>query len=315
MRPTISRLALLAVLPLAACADLTETRLATPWSATVAPASLASEIAPEQALARLPAEAGTVVSVTERREKDRLTQTVALAGDTTARGANRIRVVAAEHDGATLRRMTEERIAEELAEELPDVDMRVVPRMASAGGVPLGLASGRARDGGTCIYGWQETTATPRRARGGLFTATDDVDLSVRVRLCRTGLSEEKLIALVEGLSLRADVVPRGTFAATGPTGVDALATAGYGGGAIDRTSPVATAPRLGARTEDAPVVRPRPVRAASPAPVVTPAVPPPRSTSVSPAPRVPATTPPPVPATAAAPGLVSPPIPLPSGG
>jgi len=308
MRPTMTRLALLAVLPLAACADMTETRLASPWSAAAAPASLASEIAPELALARLPAEAGIVVSVTERREKDRLTQTVALAGDTTARGANRIRVVAADHDGSTLRRMTEERIAEELAEELPDVDMRVLPRMASAGGVPLGLASGRARDGGTCVYGWQETTATPRRARGGLFAAADDVDLSVRVRLCRTGLSEEKLITLVEGLSLRSDVMPRGTVAATGPTGVDALATAGYGGGAIDRTSPVAAAPRFGARIEDVPAVRPHTVRAASPAT-------PPRTAAVAPTPRTSTATPPPVPTTAAAPGLVSPPIPLPSGG
>lgn len=310
MRPTMSRLALLAVLPLAACADLTETRLASPLNAAAAPASLASEIAPEQALARLPAEAGAVVSVTERREKDRLTQTVALAGDTTARGANRIRVVAADHDGTTLRRMTEERIAEELAEELPDVDMRVLPRMASAGGAPLGLASGRARDGGTCVYGWQETTATPRRARGGLLAAADDVDLSVRVRLCRTGLSEEKLIALVESLSLRSDVVPRGAFAATGATGIDALATAGYGGGAIDRTSPVAAAPRL----EDAPAVRPRAVRTASPAAVVTPAAPP-RTAAVVPTPRASTATPTPVPTTAAAPGLVSPPIPLPSGG
>ena len=82
MRPTISRLALLAVLPLAGCADLTETRLATPWSATVAPASLASEIAPEQALARLPAEASGK------------TDLHALVADLARRGINELHVEA-----------------------------------------------------------------------------------------------------------------------------------------------------------------------------------------------------------------------------
>lgn len=262
----------LAGLPLAACTDLAEMRAGSPLATASTPATLATEVGADRALARLPAEAGAVVSVTERRETDRLTQTVALAGDATARGGNRIRVVAANRDPAFTPRMTEERLETELAAEFPGIDMRPIGRMASAAGAPLGLASGRTGDGTTCVYGWQETRATPHGARAGGVFAGEDVDLSVRVRLCRQGVSEERLAALVEGLSLRGDVSVRGGAAVPVATGVDALASAGYGRGPSIAPEPMrpvardttrtATAPTRHAAAPVAPKSRPAPVEA-----------------------------------------------------
>jgi len=294
MRPF---LALLALLPLGACMDVAGERLAAPLATSTDRATLAEQVPAEAALARLPAEAGAVVAVTERREVERLTQTVALAGDAGQRGTNRITVTAAEHDPATMRRMTEDKVAAELAEELPGLDMRPIGRLASAGGGPLGIASGRAADGTACVYAWQQTVVTPRTGRGGSLFAADDVDLSVRVRLCRKGVDEERLIALVEGLTLRSDVTPRGVRFASGPTGVDALATAGYGA-----TSARAETPR---RAVEAPAVRPvTPAKKATAAPVVARAA----------KPR-PSDTPAPASSTPASPAIVAHPIPLPSGG
>ncbi len=311
MRPTRSLLALLAVVPLGACADMTDMRSSAPFATASLPASLAVEVAPEQALAGLPAEAGAVVSVTERREKDRLTQTIALAGDAATPGTNRIRVVAETHEPGRSRRPTEEAIAAELAAELPDVDMSPSSRMIAGAGGPLGLATGRSARGETCVYAWQETKARPSRSRGGVFD-TDTVDVSVRVRLCRQGLTEERAVALVEGLRLRADVVPLGGGFASGPTGVDALATAGYGASTasgysrapatVARPSPP---PRI-ARVEQSTSVRPaKPVsRSIDPSPSKAPAVPRPAAADRAAPPLA-----------GVAPAVTAPPIPLPSGG
>lgn len=312
MRPTRSLLALLAVVLLGACADMTEMRTTAPFATASLPATLAVEVAPEQALAGLPAEAGAVVSVTERREKDRLTQTIALAGDAATPGTNRIRVVAETHEPGRSRRATEEAIAAELAAELPDVDMRTSSQVIAGAGGPVGLATGRGGRGETCVYAWQETRTRPSRSRGGVFD-TDAVDVSVRVRLCRQGLTEERAIALVEGLRLRADVVPLGSGFASGPTGVDALATAGYGAQAMAggysrapaTVAKVAT-PRV-ARAEPSTPVRPvKPVsRSIDPSASKATVVPPPVVASGRAAP----------PLAGVAPAVTAPPIPLPSGG
>ena len=312
MHPTRSFLALLAVVPLGACADMTDMRTSAPFATASLPASLAVEVAPEQALAGLPAEAGAVVSVTERREKDRLTQTIALAGDAATQGTNRIRVVAETHEPGRSRRPTEEAIAAELAAELPDVDMRTSAQMIAGAGGPVGLATGRSSRGETCVYAWQETRARPSRARGGMFDA-DAVDLSVRVRMCRQGLTEERAVALVEGLRLRADVVPLGGGFASGPTGVDALATAGYGGSTT--AAGFSRAPATGTRPSTPPhVVRTDRSQPVQPAKSVSRSiVPSPSKVSAVPAPVAADRAAPPL--VGVAPAVTAPPIPLPSGG
>ena len=251
---------LAAIAPLAGCADLGAGGVRAPFVTAAVPASLAVEVGADQALARLPGEAGAVVSVTERREGDRLTQVVALAGDGVGRGTNRIRVVAANHDAGRSRRPTEEAIAAELAAELPDVAMQPVAQVITGPGGPIGMATGRTAGGETCVYAWQESDVRASGARGGMFGG-DTVDLSVRVRLCRRDLDEGRAVALVEGLRLRGDVVTLGRRTAAGPTGVDALASAGYGAPvsrtlAVEPGRPAVASPRLAGSEAKATVPR-----------------------------------------------------------
>lgn len=296
---------------LAGCADIAERQLAL---APDAPATLARAVPPEAALAMLPAEAGAVVSVSEQREEERLRQTVTLAGAATARGSNEIRIVAERRGPSTTRRVTEAQIDAELAAELPGIDMRPTSRVIVNAAGPIGVATGRARDGSECAYGWQETAAAPRRGApheglGALFAETDRTDLSIRVRLCRKGVSQEQLIAAIEGLSLRAGVASRrGSFATGSIVGGDALTSAGYGGRAV--AAPIAVAPRATVATAPRRVA---PLPAARVAAVPKPSTEAAAAKPVSRVPEVAAKASPGI--TDVAPTIVANPIPLPSGG
>jgi hypothetical protein len=316
---------ILALVPLAGCAEIADMRGTTPFATASVPATLTQEVGADRALARLPDEAGPVVIVTERRETDRLTQTIALSGDAATPGTNHIRVVAATRDPERSRRTTEEAITAEMEAEFAGLDMRPSSRLITAAGGPIGLATGRSATGATCVYAWQEIDARPGRGRGGVF-GSETVDVSVRVRLCRHDLGEDRAIALVEGLRLRADVVPLGGWRTAGTSGVDALASAGYGAtsaAATRQVTPViaASASVSATRTEvRRPVVaraetsarRPAPVGAPVPLPTSTPPV----ASAATSAPAIVAA---PLaratPAAPAAPSAAVPAVPLPTGG
>lgn len=225
----------LVIAPLAACSRAGDHL---PTFAAAGPSAappLAEQVAPTQALATLPAEAGAVVSVVERRSDHGLTQTITLAGDGAAQGDDRIVVTTRERNGKFDRRASvdETAVAEEIAEILPGVAMSVSPRVHTAGALPLGIATGRTAGGFTCLYAWSDTTARRRGDRTALDWLDGDrsADLSLRLRLCRRGLGEDRMIALAEGLSLRTDVATRRDGPVIGrPAGRDALETAGYGG-------------------------------------------------------------------------------------
>ncbi len=307
----------LVLVPLAGCAEFADRGTTSPYATASVSPSLAREVGADRALARLPDEAGAVVTVTERREPDRLTQTIALSGDAATAGTNRIRVVAATRDPGRLRRPTEEAITAEMEAEFAGLDMRPSSRSITAAGGPIGVATGRSTEGATCVYAWQEIDARPGRGPDGIF-ASETVDVSVRVRLCRRDLSEDRAVALVEGLRLRPDVAPLGGWSVAGTSGVDALASAGYGpptGSGTRRIPPMVAAPAAPMRNDDVTAAAARPVSSARRA--ATAGAPVPASAAASdsvPAPlAVPAAR-----TTAAAPPASStavPAIPLPSGG
>lgn len=292
--------------------------VADPTTLAAAPdggATLGRALSPDRALAALPPEAGAVVSVVEQRKGDgEVKQTITLAADPGARGDDRIEVIS--HEKTPLkkpRRLDAETIEEEMAEALPGVAMSISPRVVTAATGPIGVATGKTTDGVGCLYAW--SNAEDRAASGrtteffGLrVSSATKSELEVRVRLCRRGWSEDRLVALAEGLrignaSAATDARPMAGY------GSDALSSAGYG-----NTGPVVTgtarAPSVAPTLAPAAAPIAAPVRAAAvrPAPVRTAATAAPvRKT----APQPPAATAP----TAAAPTTVASPIPLPSGG
>lgn len=250
VRPALL-VALLAPLALAGCASSPMTA-----DATGTTAGLGVAVAPERAMAALPPEAGNVVSVVERRGDGTVNQTITLMGDAAARGDDRIEVEARERRFAAARpRLEAETIEAEMADALPGVAMTVSSRVVATPSGPVGVATGRSADGRGCLYAWSTAEARGRSGStevlGLSIASSTKSDLSVRVRLCRRGLDETRLIALAEGLRIRSDL---GADVATRPvagSGGDALAAAGY---ASVTPAPVAS---------PAPVAAPKPVAAA----------------------------------------------------
>jgi hypothetical protein len=302
--------AALAGLALAGCSVAPTTGLTT---ASTPASTLGVALTPDRALAALPPEAGTVVSVVERRTgDDGLVQTITLAGDPGSRGDDRIEVTRREASGtATSTRVDVETIEAEMAEALPGVAMTVSPRVVTTPTGPVGVATGSAGDGTTCLYAWSNARtrarATPTASFLGLQVASVSNDeMTVRVRLCRRGVGPDRLIALAEGLRLRTDgVLADPSAGGRRVAGSDALASAGYGGSVTD---PEVAAP-LPAYVPSAPVA-PRRVVDRTPPKAAEPkhAAAKPRTVEASarPAPTKPA---------AETPATVAAPIPLPSGG
>lgn len=232
------RLGLLAPL-LAGCAAGSDL-VGTP---TGAAPSLAAAVPVDRALAALPREAGAVVSVVERRDPDRLRQTITLAADPTAHGDDRIEVDSRRRTAGPAPRIDAATIDAELAEALPGVAMTVSSRVPVTAAGPIGVATGRTADGLACLYAWSETetrtTGTTRPIGFGLALVDDDRrDLSVRVRLCRRGVAEERLIAWAEGLRLSVDAGSAGRAEGVAAAGRDALESAGWAAAPVEPGTP-----------------------------------------------------------------------------
>jgi hypothetical protein len=214
-------------------------------------------------MAQLPAAAGEVVSILQSRVGGVLVQRVVLRGDPRTGGENQIVVRVDQNerrrgdvDGPVMK-PTGSMIASELDENFAGIDMAISKTWNRNSFGPFGYAIGRAPNDVTCLYAWQFAMGRPPRviddsvavmAASSMPTAPT----SVRARLCKSGMTEAQLVALVGDMV----VYPPGSsspymdpaFETTAPTGPrDALAAAGVGGGYF-----------LAARSDAAPDPAPR---------------------------------------------------------
>lgn len=321
---------------LAGCSAVDGASLAR-WTQTAEPASppLAQAIAPSSAIAALPWDAGSIVSVVETRRTDGIDQKITLVGDAGTRGDNEIDVTTRRRNRNTVTTPVDEaQIRGEIAERLPGVTMSGEMRLVASGAGPLGLVTGRGEGGAACLYAWSSGDGARRRVDMARMLGIDGPegdDMTIRVRLCRRGVGEEQLVALTEGLRLRPDYAAGRPTAAAAPiaAGRDALESAGYAGArppASTFAAPVAPTPVAAARppAEPAwtPAVAPAPVPAVAPVAATAPARPAPAAAAAPKKPAIAHTAPSAAPKSAAAsapvpaaPAVVAVPIPLPSGG
>ena len=192
-------------------------------------------------MAELPAAAGDVVALMQNQTRGILTQRIVLRGDADTFGENAIVVKVdrgprhpADIDGP-VGRPDKPMIGAELDENFAGVDMALSQTFARNSFGPFGYALGHPRAGVTCVYAWQWGMARPQR----LGDAPDGAPsmpvepTSVRVRLCRSTLSEIDMVALLRGLQIfppnsrAAYLDPE--FAGAGETNGDALSAAGVG--------------------------------------------------------------------------------------
>ncbi len=253
-------------------------------------------------MAQLPPDAGEVVSVLQSRIAGVLSQRIVLRGDGGAEGENQIEVNVDQSDrrpgdvDGPVAKPTQSMIVNELDAKFPTIDMRLSQTWNRNSFGPFGYAIGHAPRGVTCIYAWQFSAGrAPRLIDDPALVASaasmPSAPTSVRVRLCRAGVSEEQEVALLRAMQ----VYPPGSSApyvdpsyeGVGPLGAsDALQAAGAPGAFF--LAPRAAAPdRLHRQAEAKPARRhphARP-REASELPARTPAATPSASSLAVPLP------------------------------
>jgi hypothetical protein len=159
----------------------------------------ALNLRPGAPLVTLPAAAGGIVAVTDQRKISRYTQTITLAGDPGISGENFI-TVAVTRDGLAPR-IDQSDIYEEMAAKIPSLPMSMGPPDTTNGFGIFGAAIGT-RGTESCLYGWQSVNLADQWLSGHESSAFDEQhSLSIRVRLCRTGVSTAQLLGLMERLA------------------------------------------------------------------------------------------------------------------
>ncbi len=188
----------------------------------------ALKIPPGVPLVTLPRAAGAVIGVDEQRKINSFVQTITLQGDPGSVGENTITVTVT-RDGLAPR-IGEDVIFPEMAERLPSIAMALgTPGTRNVFGL-FGYAIG-SQGSLTCLYGWQGVNLADRWIDGKTRTPLEENHaLSIRVRLCRTGLDADALTAMMEGLQSRGFAGQRMVRV---PMSYDALSAAGAIDGAV----------------------------------------------------------------------------------
>lgn len=177
-------------------------------------------------IAALPAAAGRVVGVRERRLANGLTQQIALAGDAGVRGENLIEVtLRTDAEGNSYQNLVEmpgdsaEEIETELNARFPGTSMRMHDAVLRNAYGPYGLATG-AMGRANCVYLWQTIANLDGGGRRSILNFQPK-EGAVRVRLCRVGVSTSQLAQWAAGL-----MIGSSGYAAPAP-GLDLLAGRG----------------------------------------------------------------------------------------
>ena len=164
--------------------------------------SLAEDMPLSRAFVSLSQIAGQPIAVRETRFANGVEQFVILQSEATADGENRveIRAVGGTSDVRVIEQHTEVRstdlvsIQKELRDFVWGTQMKIVQTVESNAYGTFGYALGQRSSGYNCMYGWQ--TVKGERKQKNLFGifAGSSTKLSVRVRLCRSDLTQRQLV-------------------------------------------------------------------------------------------------------------------------
>ncbi|WP_106752615.1 cellulose biosynthesis protein BcsN [Pannonibacter carbonis] len=185
----------LAVLGSAGCAQVPSTVTAYHDAALSALTDTAPrDVGTAMALARLPEAAGQVIAVTQSRSGGIERQRITLAGDTGSRGENaiEIRLVPGKSQPAP----SAATLQAEMAAAFPGRTLRLSTRLPVNAYGPFGIAS----DNSGCNYLWQDVQRSSDEA--SFFQPSKTGLAEIRVRLCRSGLTETVAVDLMQRLQL-----------------------------------------------------------------------------------------------------------------
>lgn len=176
-----------------------------PYGERVEPVALAQDrmLGPEAAFVAPPVGGPPVLGVLQRTYRNAVRQSIILQTDGSVAGENTFEVtfygpLKAPPDAGNLKRDTGTLtvIAAEMRREIP-LPMAISPDFAQNSYGPFGFAFG-GNSSGRCLYAWQRINAQRNifqepSARG---------EISIRLRLCRRGATDEQLLAVMYGYAI-----------------------------------------------------------------------------------------------------------------
>ena len=152
----------------------------------------------------------SVVGITQERASNAIVQTIALNTHSTLSGGNYFRVTffgpvnsaGASENTLSYQSLTEGRISRELRTEMAGITMVRSPYYVQNNYGPFSYATGTTSSGESCIYAWQQIRS-PSHAQN-FFQNRGRIDL--RLRLCESGSSQEKLLASMYEFTINATI-------------------------------------------------------------------------------------------------------------
>ncbi len=156
----------------------------------------------------------SIVGITQERASNAIVQTIALNTNSARAGGNYYRVTffgpvnsaGASENTLSYQSLTEGRISRELRTEMAGITMVRSPYYVQNNYGPFSYATGTTASGESCIYAWQQIRS-PSHTQN-FFQNRGRIDL--RLRLCETGASQEKLLASMYEFTINATIATSG---------------------------------------------------------------------------------------------------------
>lgn len=202
-RPRLLAFALL--VPLAGCTSVAPDPFLTSSVRPDAP-TIASEIAPEFAVALLPVTAGRIKSVRQVASPNALTQDIVYDNPTGGFGENAISVSIGrtDLDSSFFRAPSKRTVMLEMRKLLPGVAMAIQPSNNENNQGVFGYATGKFAENGSCLYGWQLVNPDRGRSTVALMVGINQkFRTQIRVRYCDANMPQERISTLMEGLRVK----------------------------------------------------------------------------------------------------------------
>ncbi|SMC46426.1 cellulose biosynthesis protein BcsN [Rhizobium sp. RU36D] len=193
----LTLLALAALAPVTGCTSVQDPFLTGSTSPmTAAALSGSREVGAHLALASVPG-AGTVLAVRQTIDPDATRQTIVFANPLAVAGEDVLTIEVASGNSRRFRQAPSRgELQSEMNKALPGIAMTISNTMNDNAYGVFGYASGNTA-GGQCVYAWQVIDGGSSSPIGSSHGA------SIRLRLCRAGVSAENLAALMRGLSVK----------------------------------------------------------------------------------------------------------------
>lgn len=174
------------------------------------PAREAQITRPSAAFILPPPGGPAIVTVVETQFPNAIRQDISLATEARSVGENKISIIrftgkGGDGSGTALKDIpfTQVNLTEEALAAWPNSGMAVSPYYVQNAYGPFGYAIAKPPNGDSCLYAWQRIE--PALKPSG---AVDRGAISIRLQLCRRGVSEETLLSTMYNLRLNVAVFP-----------------------------------------------------------------------------------------------------------